>query len=163
MARFVFALEPLLRARLRAEQQHQRTMAGLERERIHLQGTLRRHQHGITQGKQGLRTALTGAIDMPTQRLAANASLHVVRKAQQIVLQLAGVHRRLDSARPRLIEAAKHRRAMELLRDRRFAQFKAAENKAETAALDELAVIAAAWRTQSPPIAVGVPCWEVQS
>ena len=163
MARFVFALEPLLRVRLRAEQQHQRTMAGLERERIHLQGTLRRHQHGITQGKQGLRTALTGAIDMPTLRLAANASLHVVRKAQQIVLQLAGVHKRLDSARARLIEAAKHRRAMELLRDRRFAQFKAAENKAETAALDELAVIAAARRTQSSPIAVGVPCWEVQS
>ena len=100
---------------------------------------------------------------MPTLRLAANASLHVVRKAQQIVLQLAGVHRRLDLARAQLIEAAKRRRAMELLRDRRFAQFKAAENKAETAALDELAGFAAARRTQSSPIAVGVPCWEVQS
>ncbi len=144
MARFVFALEPLLKARRRAEQQEQRALAQIERQRLGLQDTLRRHQHHITQGKGALRDALTGTIDLPTLRAQANSSVQVDRRARQVVLQLAGVHNRLETARVRLVEAMRHRRAMELLRDRRYEQFKTAQNKAETAALDELAVTAPA-------------------
>ena len=50
------------------------------------------------------------------------------------------MNRRLDTARGRLIEATTRRRAIELLRDRRCARWKAALAKAETAALDELAM-----------------------
>jgi flagellar export protein FliJ len=74
----------------------------------------------------------------------ASSSMQILRDAQRIVLELAGVHKRLEAARAELIEATKQRRAVELLRDRRFAEWRNAENKRETAAIDELAVIAAA-------------------
>jgi flagellar export protein FliJ len=67
-----------------------------------------------------------------------------LRQGQRIVLELAGVHRRLDSARIALIEAARRRRAVELLRQQRLEQWQAAQDKAETDAIDELAVIRAA-------------------
>ncbi len=140
MPRFVFRLQPLLEARKLAEEAAQRRVAEIQRERLQLEETLRRHQQGITHGKQDWREKLLGRIDLAALRLGANASLHLQRKAQQVVLTLAGVHSRLETARARLIEATKRRRAIELLRDRRFEEFKAALAKAETAALDELAV-----------------------
>ncbi len=140
MPRFVFRLQPLLEARKLDEEAAQRRVAEIQRERLQLEGMLRRHQRSITDGKQVWREELLGRIDLDALRLGANASLHLQRKAQQVVLMLAGVHSRLQTARARLIEATKRRRAIELLRDRRFEQFKAALAKAETAALDELAV-----------------------
>ena len=74
----------------------------------------------------------------------AGAALQHMRYAQRLVLELAGVHRRLDAARERLREASRKRQAMERLRERRFAEWRAAQEKAETSALDELAVSAAA-------------------
>ena len=77
---------------------------------------------------------------MHALRRQAATAIAAVRHAQQLTLQLAGVHQRLDTARDRLIEATKDRRAIELLRDRRHAEWKAGLEKAETASLDELAV-----------------------
>jgi len=143
MAKFTFALEPLLKARRLVEQSHQRIVAQIDRERIQLEENLRRHQMHITQGKQSLQGHLVGKIDAHALRMHAAASIHLMREAQRIVLELAGVHRRQEAARAELIEASRRRRAVELLRERRFEQWKAAQDKAETAALDELAVIAA--------------------
>ena len=144
MARFVFSLEPVLKARRRSEETFQRDVAGIERERMRLEEILRGHQRNLVSNKDVLREGLTGLIEVRDLRLHANASLQVMRRAQQIVLELAGVYKRLEAARTRLIEAARRRRAIEFVRDRRYEQWKAALNKAETAALDELAVIAAA-------------------
>ncbi len=144
MARFVFTLEPVLKARRRSEEAFQRDVAGIERDRMRLEGILRGHQRNLVSNKDVLRDGLTGLIEVRDLRLQANASLQVMRRAQQIVLELAGVYKRLEAARTRLIEASRRRRAIEFVRDRRYEQWKAALNKAETAALDELAVIAAA-------------------
>lgn len=144
MARFVFSLEPVLKARRRAEETFQRDVAGIERDRMRLEEILRGHQRNLVSNKDVLRDGLTGLIEVRDLRLQANSSLQVMRRAQQIVLELAGVYKRLEAARTRLIEAARRRRAIEFVRDRRYEQWKAALNKAETAALDELAVIAAA-------------------
>lgn len=144
MPAFVFKLRPLLKARCRAEEAEQRAVAALERQRLDLEGALRRRQNEIVEEKHTLRGSLTGRVDMRNLRLRAGMSLHLVRQAQQLVLQLAGLHKRIDAARARLIEATRRRRAIELLRDRRFEQWKASLDKAETAALDELAVAAAA-------------------
>jgi flagellar export protein FliJ len=70
--------------------------------------------------------------------------MQLMRTAQRLVLELAGVHKRLEAARAGLIEATKQRRAMELLHDRQLARFKAAIERRETAAFDDMAVIAAA-------------------
>ncbi|MEE9129509.1 MAG: flagellar FliJ family protein [Phycisphaerales bacterium] len=144
MARFVFSLEPVLKSRRRAEETFQRDVAGIERERMRLEEILRGHQRSLVSNKDVLRAGLTGLIEVRDLRLHANSSLQVMHRAQQIVLELAGVYKRLEAARTRLIEASRRRRAIEFVRDRRYEQWKAALNKAETAALDELAVIAAA-------------------
>ncbi len=144
MPAFVFRLDPLLEARRRAEQDAQLAVAELERQRLDLEQQLRRHQQNITQGKQDLRSTLSGEIDMRSLRLGAGAALHVVRRAHQVVLQLAGLTQRLDAKRQDLIEATTRRRALELLRERRLVQWKTALDKAEIAALDELAVSRAA-------------------
>jgi len=144
MAKFIFTLDPLLRARLAVEQQHQRAVAVIEQERRGLEERIREQQRQIAEGKQTVRGGLIGDIDAQGLRQHAAASLHMMRKAQRLVLELHGIHRRLEAARAGLIEAAKARRAVELLRERRWEEWKFAEEKAETAALDELAVIAAA-------------------
>jgi flagellar FliJ protein len=146
MARFRFKLEPLLRARRHVEREKQRAVAGIERERLALEDALRRRQRFVIEGKAALRDHLVGDLDMPSLRAHAGSTIQVMREAERIVLELAGVHKRLEVARSALVEAARDRRSLELLRDRRLAQWKAALNKAEDAALDELAIHAAARR-----------------
>ena len=146
MAKFHFNLEPLLKAKKRVEEVHQRAVAQIERQRMDVEENLRRHQANIALGKQSLRQGLVGPVNTHGLRLHAASSMQMMRKAQRVVLELAGIHKRLEIARTALVEAAKERRAMELLRDQRFAQWKAARDKRETAAIDEVAVIAAARR-----------------
>lgn len=143
---FSFKLDPVLEARRRAEQAEQRAVAQIERQRLAMEQDLRRQQAAIAEGKHTLRGSLIGSIDMTGLRLRAGSSLHMLRRAQQIVLQLAGLHKQLETARGRLIEATRSRRALELLRERRYRQWKAAIEKAETNALDELAVMRAGRR-----------------
>ena len=150
MAKFLFRLEPLLKARRRQEEKEQRAVAELERERMALEETLRGYQRKITHGKESLRGSLGGALDMRGLRLEAGAALHLIRKAQQVVLQLAGLGQRQGVARARLIEATKRRRALELLKERRFDQWKTNLDKAETAQIDELVTNAAARKEADP-------------
>jgi flagellar export protein FliJ len=150
MAKFIFRLEPLLKARRRAEQDAQRAVAQLQRQRMALEDTLRGFQQTISHGKESLRGALAGSIDMRSLRLEAGASLDLVRKAQQVVLQMAGLNQQQETARVGLIEARKRRRALELLREQRFEQWKRTLNKAEDARLDELATNAAARKEADP-------------
>ncbi len=149
MAKFVFRLEPLLTARRHAEQDARRVVAVLERERIGLEDDLRRYQQQIKADKQLMRGTMTGSLDMRSLRQSAGVTLHVIRKAQQLVLQLAGVSQRMESARAELLKTMTRRRAIELLREKRFDQWKIVQSKAEIAALDELAVGRAARRTHA--------------
>jgi flagellar FliJ protein len=144
MSRFRFALEPLLRARRAVEERVQRRVAEIERERQALEDRLRAQQLHIAQGKRALREGLIGSVNMPGLRLHAADSIQLLRAGHRIVLALAGVHQRLEAARRELVEAARQRRAIEILRERRFEEWKQGMEKSETAALDELAVIRAA-------------------
>jgi len=150
MPRFTFQLEPLLAARRRAEEALQRDVADLHRQRLDLEGRIRRRQQAIRQGKQELRGGLVGPLRMSDLRGHAGSTLRMMRDAQKVVLELAGVHRRLEAARVRLVEAVRRRRAIELLRERRHELWRTALNRAETVAMDELAVIAAARREVAP-------------
>jgi flagellar protein FliJ len=144
MGKFRFELEPLLRARRMTEQSHQRVVAAIESERMKLESALRDLQQQISHEKFVLQGDLVGRIDAHQLRLTAAATMQSMRKAQRFVLELAGVHRRLETARAQLIETTKQRRAVELLRERRFEEWKQRQDKMETDAIDELAVIAAA-------------------
>ncbi len=93
---------------------------------------------------------MIGALDMRALRLGAGAALHIMRKAQQLVLQLAGLTQRMESVRTRLVHAMTRRRAIEIMREKRYDQWKCAQLKAEIAALDDLAVAAAARKERDP-------------
>ena len=71
--------------------------------------------------------------------LALFLAIQADRVAHRVVLELAGVHQRLDAARAELRAAMQRRQAIELLRDRHFERWRKAQEKAETTALDELA------------------------
>jgi flagellar export protein FliJ len=140
VARFRFELEALLTARRNTERERQRAVAVLEQERLTIEARIRAHQGGIVSGKSTVREQLVGSVDVGTLRAHAGRALHHVRAAQQEVVTLAGVQRRLLKARADLVEAARARRAIERLRERRFAAWKARLDKLEAGRLDELAM-----------------------
>lgn len=151
MARFIFRLQPVLKQRQAVERQRQLALAAVESERSSLENAIRGIQSDLSAAKQDWREHLSPAItpgsggtDLRSARFQASNSLHLVARAQHNVLKLAGVHRRIDKARAELIEATTRRRAVELLRDKQFEAWKAALNKADAAATDEIAVAAAA-------------------
>ncbi|MHC4909881.1 MAG: flagellar export protein FliJ [Planctomycetota bacterium] len=150
MPRFRFALEPLLKARRAEEQREQRAVAVIEREHQQLLEAIRRRQQELSAAKHDLRGELVGAINARDLRMLADGSLHQMRHAQRLVLELAGVDKRLEVARGVLIEAARRRRAVEMLRERRFEAWKRDMDRLETNRLDELATMTAA-RTENTP------------
>ena len=147
MARFRFRLQTLLRQREIAEQTHRRAVADLERQRLELEGRIRRHQEAISSGKQDLRDQLVGRLDGSQLRGQAAMAMRAMRDAQQLVLELAGLHRRIETAREGLREASARRRALELLRDRQYARWQEQITRREDAMIDDL-VAARASREQ---------------
>jgi flagellar export protein FliJ len=148
MAKFRFELDPVLRARQREEDVIQRDVARLQRQRTMLEDGLRNRQVRLSESKRSVRDQLVGTIETSNVRMQATASLAIMRDAERTVLELAGIHQRLEEARSRLREAAKRRRAIELLRERRVVEWRRNESRAEQLALDELAVIRAARTNQ---------------
>lgn len=146
MSRFRFKLDPVLKARRHAEQAQQRALAELQRERIALEDVLRMHQQQIDQSRGTMRDELVGSISTLNLRSHAAATMRLMARAQSLALELAAVHKRIETARSQLLAATRDRRAIELLRDQRYAHWKAAQNKREHDAMDELAVTSAARR-----------------
>jgi flagellar export protein FliJ len=82
-------------------------------------------------------------MDLRGVRFQAGASLRLVTLAQRAVLQLAGVHKRLDAARLLLLQATTRRKGVEILKERRHEEWKYRQRKLEEAATDELSVVRA--------------------
>ena len=149
--KFRFSLEAVLQQRRAAEELHQRRVAELEGERLALEERIRGHQRTIMSAKDDLRRRLCterragevgtgGGVSLADVRLQANASLHMVARAQQAVLELAGVHRRLDAARLELIRATTERKAVELLKAKRYEEWREEIRRKEDAEMDEINV-----------------------
>jgi hypothetical protein len=139
--------------RHRQERDAQVAFAAIDRERVAIESQIRGYQRAIVGFKRDLRGVLAGEapadgtvgapITLIDVRLQAGASLMMMGKAQVAVLQLAGVHKRLEAARGRLLEAARARKGVELLRERRFEQWKRVQAKQESAELDDLTTMRA--------------------
>lgn len=155
MAKFRFKLEPLLDQRRNAERQKQLAVAELQRQRLDFEERITAAQRELRGYKADLRTLLgggaganggVGSFQTTTVRLQMGASLHAQARTQRLALQLAGVYKRLEGARAELINATKARRAVELLKERRFDEWRAAEKRRETNEIDEIATIRGAAR-----------------
>ena len=145
---FTFRLEAVLEERVRAERRQQLRVGEVERERLAVEERLRACQAGIERAKEELREQLgggkagaTGRVAVESVRLQAHASLHMVALAHRTVVELAGVHRRLDLARMDLARATAARKAVSLLRERRHDQWKRSLARQEAAEIDELVVM----------------------
>src|SRR5689334_13593481 len=105
MPRFRFSLHAVLRHREMIEEQKQRAVAVLEAERSRLEGKIRGFQQGILREKLEMRSALADG-DIRSARQQSAAAVRLAISAQAAAIELAGVFRRLESARAELLEAA---------------------------------------------------------
>lgn len=148
MPRFVFTLQALLDQRLHAERQKQLALAAVERERGAIQDAIRTCQSQLAAYKEDLRARLGpgsfAAADLKGVRLQASESLHTQMRAQRLALQLAGLLKRIDAARAELREATTRRRAVELLKQRRYDAWKREIARREGIELDEIGTMRAA-------------------
>ena len=139
MARFRFTLARLLDRRLKEEEARRLVLARLEGHRRALEDSLRERQREISAGRDDWRAQLVGPVDPAALRHHASASIGMMRKAQRTVLEMAGREKSLASAKQDLIEAARARRVLEILRERRHAAFLAEESRREREQIDEFA------------------------
>lgn len=157
MPKFRFQLEAVLKQRRAVELEKQLAVARLEAERIGMEERIRGYQAEIVREKEELREQLdreradqdTGVgvrVDLRGVRFQMAAGLRLVGKAQHAVIQLAGIHRRLDAARLELLHATTRRKAVETLRERRLEAWKAEQSRAEALSMDEINVIRAGRR-----------------
>lgn len=140
MAKFRFQFEPVLFQRRAEEDSCQRDLAKSLRTRMILCDQLRQLQQDITVQKRQLSGALVGRVDMERVAHFACYSGQTTHRAHTLVVRLAGVEKQIEAARLRLLEATRARKAMEILRDRRYQQWKTQIERREVAQLDELAV-----------------------
>ena len=154
--RFQFRLQPVLEQRERIEQEQQRRVAEIESERLRHEQTLRTIQAELAQARDGLRARLQqpGAeAGFASVRWQANASLHTTIRAQRAAIELAGTLRRLESARAELLKATADRKAVQMLKDKRYAEFQTEMRRRESGELDELMVMRHGMNAQSLELA----------
>jgi len=147
MARFRFALQRVLDRRLKEEEARKLVVATVERHRRELEDALRGRQREIADGRDEWRAQLVGEIDAAALRHHAGAAIGLMHKAQRTVLELASTEKAMQRARADLTEAARARRALELLRDRRRAAFEEELARQEREQIDEFAQVPSRRRT----------------
>ncbi|MBN4052520.1 flagellar FliJ family protein [bacterium AH-315-K20] len=140
MARFVFELESLLEQRRREERDRMKRVAEVERDRVEIEQEAAALARAFHDEQDALRRELGEGVgvDLGRVRLQSNASLHGLRKRHELALRGAAMLKRLDTARRSLLEATTRRRAVELLRERRYEAWVAAERTKEAREVDEL-------------------------
>ncbi len=140
MAKFQFSLEVLLEARRREERDRQIEVAEIEARRRELEGAIRSRHTAARAGREDLRRALEpgAARSMAGVRLQAGVSIRLEAQMQGLAIELAGVLKTLEDARERLLEASRARKAVELLREKRFEEWKREQDRREARELDDL-------------------------
>ncbi len=132
-------------------------MAVIERERLAVEARLRELQRQIGEEKRELRGQLGndtvsgpgGAgvmLDLRGVRFQAGSALRLMTSAQRAVLELSGIHARVERARRALLEAATARKAVEALRDRRREAWVMEQKRLDEAVMEEVAVVGHARR-----------------
>ena len=139
MAKFVFRLDGVLKQREQLERQRQRDMAIALAELTALQEQLRAVEGTQSAATTDLRdNRLVGRIDLAFLAAHRRFMLATQRKGMAIVQQIAVAQRKVDEARLALAEAAKGRKAIETLRDKRHDEWRRDEAKKEADVLDEV-------------------------
>lgn len=140
MAKFIFKLEAVLKQRQAIEDQKQRELAMIMRQRMILMDQLRQEQMTISESKHQMSQALIGRVDLQSVGNFARYSSQTTQRAMQIVNHLAKLEPMVEQARKSLVQAMRERKALDLLREKHQRQWQQRQDRLEAAALDELAV-----------------------
>jgi flagellar FliJ protein len=143
MATFRFKLQALLDLRVREETTSRLAFSKLMGQKTDIEQRLIAHQQMIQAGKDSMRDAMVGEVDALALRLQSHAALGLLREAQAAAIALAGLAKRIAASRSELDVARSRRRAVEVLRDRRYEEWKLQQERREVADLDELATFSA--------------------
>jgi flagellar FliJ protein len=156
MARFVFKLSGVLKQRKHEEQSRQRDLAERQAQLAALAMSLQRLNDSVAASNDDLRSnRLTGALDMSFLGAHRRFVLAMRQQAIELLQKLALAQRHVDEANARLAEAAKRRKAIEKLREKQFAQWRAEMDRKEMIDLDEIGMQIAHHELQLSDAAVG--------
>ncbi|MCB9846174.1 MAG: hypothetical protein H6811_09340 [Phycisphaeraceae bacterium] len=145
MARFIFDLEVVLRVRRLEERQRQRDVAVLERERVRLVELAERLDRAILEERRLVMSSATASLaaagaarlDVRAIRQQASATVVLRQRVRRLAVETAGVEARLAQARRALADAAAQRRAVEILRETRFEEWRRERSRAEVRESDD--------------------------
>jgi len=139
MPRFIFKLEGVFRLRKQVERQRQRDVAIVQAQARQTEQELRALNDAMKTSTEQVRTTqLIGKLDMTFLAAHRRYLAAKQRKGQLLVQKLAVQQRQVDAARLLLAEAAKARKAIEKLKERRWQQWMEEQAKREIAELDEV-------------------------
>ncbi len=138
MARFEFKLEPVLRHRRMIEEQRQRELAQLLRQKLILETQISNLQQTIVTDKHAIAEALTGNVDVTRIRQHGVHSNRISVRVQQIAIELYKLTQTIEAARTSLLSATKARKAVELLREKRYERWAREQDRMQTREADEM-------------------------
>ena len=139
--RFVFELQAVLEQRRRAERHAQGVLAAVQGERQAIEDQLAELRRGVEAERDVARGLMVGRVSARSLREHVAGELGADRRARALALKVAGVQKRIDKARELLKLASVQREAIEKLRDRRLAEWKREQDKAERLEQDDLMVM----------------------
>lgn len=139
MAKFDFKLEGVLRQRKHVEQDKQRILAEKQRAMVEIQNTLQRMQEAVQASTDDVRNNhLVGTLNMAYIAAHRRFLTGMQKQSLATMQRLALAQRAVDAARLELAEAAKHRKAIEKLKEKQFERRRADIAKRDQAEMDEI-------------------------
>ncbi|HEX4054037.1 MAG TPA: flagellar export protein FliJ [Tepidisphaeraceae bacterium] len=141
MPKFVFQLDGVLRQRTHVEQQRKRELATVQTQMAVLDAELRALDGSVRAAEEDLRqNRLVGRIDLAFLAAHRRYAFAMQRKAMGIAQKMSGVQIQLDKAQRNLAEAAKQKKILGKLRERRFARWREEVERRDLLEMDEIAM-----------------------
>ena len=159
MPRFAFNLDPVLRHRTHVEQERMRDLAVAQAEMTRLQAELTALNESMQASAREMKANhLTGPLDV--NYLAAHRRYTVATQRRGLILvqDLARQQRKVDEAQRLLGEAAKERKILEKLKERKRERWAEEIARKESAELDEVGMqLSFRRRDEAPSADLGEP------
>jgi flagellar export protein FliJ len=139
MARFIFKLQGVLRQRKQIEQERLRDLAKTAQQMREVEQLLRSLNMELVSNTQSLRDGhLVGRLDMTYLAAHRRYTIAMQRKGQALVQRLASLQKQTEIQQQALAEAAKRRKAIENLKERRHEQWRTDLSRKEMAEMDDI-------------------------
>jgi flagellar FliJ protein len=140
MAQFKFNLHAVLRQRERIEEQRRRELAEVQARYLAMEAQLRAMDDEVRAVTDDLRqNRLIGRVDLNFLSAHRRFTMAMQKRALVLAEQMAPVKQAVVAARAALVEAAKQRKIMEKLREKRLADWQTEQSRLDLAASDEIA------------------------